>query len=176
MEFIIRILKKILIFSFFESETNDDFVGEEELNTSKLNDLTEKDNNNQQVNQQVNQQEKITNKLEKNKISYYKIVTVLIIFLGFLYINVYTGTSIDFKTEELQVLLDQLVEIVNSDLFRDIFSNIQKILDDPQAKNVNLYVLKEIHSFFLTDSSRVTDSEEFNRIMKKIIKILSTFF
>nr|AAA32021.2 unknown [Phytophthora megasperma] len=77
--------------------------------------------------------------------------------------------------ERLQTLLDSLMLVVDLDLFRDVYLNTQKILLGSENSLNMLFVLQEIHKFFMEDNIRVKDSAKFDKIMKKIIEILSKY-
>ena len=160
MSFIYNIIKKL-------------FLGIDFDDSEILNEAIIDDNENLQDNLENQQQQPITQK--KSTFDYLKLALIssltlisIIILVKFLNYNP--------NLEELQNLLTELATTVDWDLYRDIFLNIQKLLSFSANKNTTLYVLKEIHSFFLSNTNQVKDTEKFDRIMKEIIAFLDDIY
>nr|WOX01692.1 hypothetical protein [Phytophthora palmivora] len=161
MDFFLNIIKK-LIFSFF-FDFDDDFIENEDYSDENQD---QKDEN-----------ENTTTK--KKTFSYTKLLIFSISLISFIFFfNYISLNNTDTDLKQLQQLLDELALVVDWNIYRDIFLNIQKIINDTTSiseKNMALFVLKEIYSFFLLNSttSEVKDPVKFNKIMKEIITFLS---
>ena len=159
MNFIYNFFKKILFLLFFGVDLDDIEVFND---TAVSIDKNSPDN--------LENQNSNTHKI--STLTYLKFVLIsslsfisLIVLIKFL--------NYDPNLEQLQNLLNELATTVDWDLYRDIFLNIQKLLSSTANKNITLYVLQEIHSFFLLNTDQVHDSEKFDKIMKEIIDLLN---
>ena len=125
-------------------------------------------------NAEVSCDENPQNNLEKNKtiLTYLKFALISSLsFIGLILLIKFL--NYDPNLEELQKLLEELAITVDWELYRDIFLNIQKVISFTADKKMVLYVLQEMHSFFLTNTNQVQDSEKFDKIMKEIIAFLN---
>ena len=160
MTFIYNLFKKIIFSLFFgiDFEDIDAFDADVSFDENSQNNL-EKNNS-------------IIQNQNKTTLTYLKFALIsslsfisLIIIIKFL--------NYDANLDELQNLLNELATTVDWTLYRDIFLNIQKVLSSSADKNTALYVLREIHSFFLANTNQVQNSEKFDKIMKEIIALLN---
>ena len=160
MTFIYNLFKKTLFSLFFGVDFEDiDALDNLDADVS----FDENSQDNLETNNSNIKNKKILTYLKFALISSLSFIS-LIILIQFL--------NYDPNLDELQNLLNELATTVDWSLYRDIFLNIQKILSSSVDKSMALYVLQEIHFFFLTNTTQVQDSEKFDKIMKEIIAFL----
>lgn len=160
MNFIYDLFKKIFFFLILGIDL--DYVESCESETS-IDQNTE--DNLENTNSTVQKKTTLTsNYLKFVLISGLSFISLIIIMKVF-------NSDIDMK--QLQNLLNELATIVDWELYRDIFLNIQKLLSGTIEKDTVLYVLTEIHLFFSSNTDQVYNHEKFDKIMKKIISLLN---
>ena len=156
MNFIYQLFKKFFFLLFFGTDIE---AFDAEIS---INDKNPQDN--------LENEDSISHK--KTILTYLKFV--LMISLSFISLIILINIlNYDADLEQLQNLLNELATTVEWNLYRDIFLNVQKILYSNANKTITLYVLQEIHTFFLSNTDQVHDTEKFDKIMKEIISLLS---
>lgn len=153
MNSIYHLIKNFIFLFFFD-------INLDEIETN-INDQTNLENQNSSTNKNIT-----FSHLKLILISSLSLISLLILIK---FCNYDTNTDIG----QLQNLLNELATTVDWNLYRDIFLNIQKLISSTADKSIIIYVLKEIHSFFLSNTNQVSDPEKFDKIMKEIIALLS---
>lgn len=155
MNSIYNLIKKFIFLFFFDIN-----LDEIEIETD-TNDQTNLENQNSSTNKNIT-------------FSYLKLIFISSLsFISLIILIKFCNYDTNINLEQLQNLLNELATTVDWNLYRDIFLNIQKLISSTADENTIIYVLKEIHSFFLSNTGQVYNPEKFDKIMKEIIALLS---